>query len=265
MLIFSSFFSFSLSGEIIASVIAVLVLSIISVIIYFKVKHTDPLARPHGIVHLAEIAVTSFDKLVENTMGKKYHRYSGYFLAVFLYMMLAFTMGLIGLPTPLSDYLVPFSLSIISFTMLHITAIRANHWKYFKRFTEPFAVFLPVNLISMWGPLISLSFRVFGNAVAGWALMGITYWGLENLSQFLTGWLVHSSASIIFIAPLITPWLHLYFDLFVPVIQTIVFIMLSMIFISNEDPDYGDAPVVAPASVKVPKDINKERIEVKEN
>jgi F-type H+-transporting ATPase subunit a len=39
------------------------------------------------------------------------------------------------------------------------------------------------------------------------------------------------------IPPLITPFLHLYFDLFSAVIQTVVFISLSMMFIASEDPD----------------------------
>ena len=38
----------------------------------------------------------------------------------------------------------------------------------------------------------------------------------------------------IFIAPFITPILHVYFDLFSGFVQTTVFILLAMIFILNE-------------------------------
>ena len=40
-----------------------------------------------------------------------------------------------------------------------------------------------------------------------------------------------------FIAPFVTPVLHAYFDLFSGLIQTVVFLFLSMIFIANEGPE----------------------------
>ena len=43
-----------------------------------------------------------------------------------------------------------------------------------------------------------------------------------------------------FIAPFITPIFHMYFDLFSGFIQTTVFVLLSMLFISNEVPDAED-------------------------
>ena len=39
------------------------------------------------------------------------------------------------------------------------------------------------------------------------------------------------------ISPIITPVLHAYFDLFSGLIQTTVFLFLSMIFIANEGPE----------------------------
>jgi F-type H+-transporting ATPase subunit a len=38
------------------------------------------------------------------------------------------------------------------------------------------------------------------------------------------------------LAPLVAPWFHLYFDLFSALIQTLVFISLSMLFIAQEGP-----------------------------
>ena len=39
------------------------------------------------------------------------------------------------------------------------------------------------------------------------------------------------------ISPIVTPILHAYFDLFSGLIQTVVFLFLSMIFIANEGPE----------------------------
>ena len=40
-----------------------------------------------------------------------------------------------------------------------------------------------------------------------------------------------------FVAPFIAPILHLYFDLFAGFIQTLVFVMLTIVLIGNEIPD----------------------------
>lgn len=82
----------------------------------------------------------------------------------------------------------------------------------------------------MWAPLLSLSFRLFGNAVAGWVLMEVMYTALKELSNAIFG-------LPFFVAPFITPALHAYFDIFSGFIQTLVFIMVSMLLIAQEGPE----------------------------
>ena len=89
----------------------------------------------------------------------------------------------------------------------------------------------------MWAPLLSLSLRLFGNALAGFTLMSIIYYALGNLSTLIFGMFIPSGWASIILPPFITPVLHLYFDVFSGVIQTLIFVMLTMIFISQEDPE----------------------------
>ena len=131
---------------------------------------------------------------------------------------------------------VPLSLGLITFGLIHITSIRYTKWGYFKRYIDPFPFFLPINLISMWGPLLSLTMRLFGNALAGWTLMSILYVGLQNVSSIIFSF-IPAGWNELFIAPIITPVLHAYFDLFSGFIQTTVFIFLTMIFVSQEGPE----------------------------
>ena len=44
-------------------------------------------------------------------------------------------------------------------------------------------------------------------------------------------------AQYMIITPVITGVLHMYFDIFSGLIQTLVYTMLTMIFVSQEDPD----------------------------
>ena len=110
--------------------------------------------------------------------------------------------------------------------------------KYFKRYVEPLPFFLPINLISMWAPLLSLTMRLFGNALAGWTLMTLLYSAFNNIGNVVIEFAANDAMHVgSFIAPFITPVLHAYFDLFSGLIQTVVFLFLSMIFISNEGPE----------------------------
>jgi len=111
-------------------------------------------------------------------------------------------------------------------------------------------IFLPINLVTMWAPLLSLSFRMFGNALAGWVLMTIVYDALQKASAMLFAFLP-AGVNTIFIAPFIASWLHIYFDLISAFIQTMVFITLSMIFIGQEVPEEAIKPLTIAAQREV--------------
>jgi F-type H+-transporting ATPase subunit a len=223
-------------GEIYSSILVVLIIFVICVAIYVKVKKTDPLAKPKGIVHLAEILVTTIDGMVKNYMGPKMSFLGGYFTALAMYLFLGFTFSLFGLPSPTTYLMVPLIFALITFLLIHGVSIYFTKWKYFKRYTSPVFIFLPINLITMWAPVLSLSFRLFGNALAGWVLMAIIYDALEGLSTAIFAFLPAGLNSI-FVAPLVASWLHIYFDLISAFIQTMVFLTLSMIFIGQEVPE----------------------------
>ena len=129
--------------------------------------------------------------------------------------------------------------------MIHANAVRFNKFKYFKRYVEPIPVFLPVNLISMWAPLLSLTMRLFGNALAGWTVMTLIYSVIGGIGDTVIEAAGQSMNAGGFIAPFVTPILHAYFDLFSGFIQTTVFLFLSMIFIANEGPDDDDIEELA--------------------
>jgi F-type H+-transporting ATPase subunit a len=80
-----------------------------------------------------------------------------------------------------------------------------------------------------------MSFRIFGNILSGFILMSLIYFSLGQLSSWIFSFLPTGFSSL-WLAPLIAPWFHLYFDLFSALIQTLVFISLSMLFIAQEGP-----------------------------
>jgi len=153
---------------------------------------------------------------------------------------------LTGLPSPVVYLATPLSLALFVFFLVHGTAIKENHWGYFKRYVDPFPVFLPINLISMWAPTLALTFRLFGNAVSGYCIMSLVYYALEGVSNLIFTGDFGAALGIqsIWVAPLVTPLLHLYFDLFSGFIQTLVFSMLTLIYVAQEQAQEDDNQVI---------------------
>lgn len=232
--------SAGLSGETISSLILIGIISLLAIYICIRSRFADPLKKPKGILFLAEVGVNFFDGLVESLMGPRYRGFGGFIMAVAVYLFLAFIWGLTGLPAPITYLATPLSLGLVTFVLIHANAMRYNKFRYFKRYIDPIPVFLPINLISMWAPLLSLTMRLFGNALAGWTLMTLLYAALNGIGGTVIEAAGQAMGAGSFVAPIITPILHAYFDLFSGLIQTVVFLFLSMIFIANEGPEDDD-------------------------
>ena len=241
---FDNFFSLDIPGEVISSLIVMLIMIVLAIIIAIQAHFHDPLKKPKGLLLLAEIGVKFFDNFALELTGAALPNFGGFIMGVACYLFIAFIFGLTGLPSPVTYMAVPLSLGLTTFLLIHLVSARFTKWKYFKRYVDPFPVFLPVNLISLWAPILSLTLRLFGNAIAGWVLLTIVESALRDLSaQIFTFMPVVESGVFagnwneIFLAPIPTAVLHAYFDLFSGLIQTVVFISLTAIFIGQEIPE----------------------------
>ncbi len=224
-------FLMELPPEIYSSVFVMILVSIFAIIVGNMAKKQQPQEAPSTLVWMGEKIVGGVTGFVRNLMGKRFSPMAGYFVALVMYLPLAFLIGLVGFPTPVSIYSVTFSLALVTWLMIHLTAIKYQKWGYFKRFVAPFWPFLPVNILSMFAPLISLSYRLLGNALSGMIILSLVYWTTENLTNLLLG-----IPGLNLIGPLITPFLHAYFDVFGAMIQTLVFVFLTALFVSAEAP-----------------------------
>ena len=233
---FDNFFSLDIPGEVISSLIVMLIIMVLAIIVGIQAHFQDPLKKPKGLLHLTEIGVKFFDNFASELAGTAMPNFGGFIMGVAVYLFIAFIFGLTGLPSPVTYMAVPLSLGLTTFLLIHFISARFTKWKYFKRYVDPFPVFLPVNLISMWAPLLSLTLRLFGNAIAGWVLLTIVEYALRDLSAMVFSF-IQSEWNQIFLAPIPLAILHAYFDIFSGLIQTTVFISLSAIFIGQEVPE----------------------------
>ncbi|MBQ1849438.1 MAG: F0F1 ATP synthase subunit A [Lachnospiraceae bacterium] len=175
---------------------------------------------PGTFQNVVELIVEKLDGMVEGTMGKNATKYRNYVGTIFIFILFSNIAGLLGLRSPTADYGVTFPLGVITFTL-----IRFNQFKYhtpkeiWADMCSPLPpwlpIWFPINVISELAVPVSLSLRLFANILSGTIMMALVY-GL--LKWFAMIW---------------PAALHVYFDLFSGAIQTYVFCMLTMTYVSN--------------------------------
>ena len=185
-------------------------------------------AIPRGLQNLVEAFVDIINKFTAQTMGEKKVGYAPYMGTLFLLLIFSNLFGLFGGRPPTADLNTTFALAIMTFLIIHFNGItKKGPLTYAKGYLEPMAFLLPLNIIGELALPISLAFRLFGNIVGGLIITSLLYNGLASATAALG----------ISFAPILQAGvpviLHLYFDVFAGLIQTFIFIMLSMVFISN--------------------------------
>lgn len=222
--------SFNPTGDIIVALIVIGVLIVLAIIVGILARRADPLKKPKGLLLIVEWCVEKLDAFVADAMGPGFENFGGILLGIIPFTFISFTIGITGLPTPMNNLAVPLTLALTTFGLIHFTAIRYTRWSYLKRYTNP------LNFLSMWAPILSMTLRMFGNAVVGWVLVSLLNGALESLSSTIFSF-VPGGASSIFLVPVVTPVLHAYFDLFSGFVQTMVFVFLTALFVAQERPD----------------------------
>lgn len=211
--------TYTFTPEVVNSLIVVIVICILGFIIGQKAKKADIKKSPKGILLVGEIFVEFIQNLVHQTMGKGNQGFVPYIGSLALFLAFSNLLGLVGLVPPTSNYSVTLGLAIITVVLTHANNIRFNGVKnYIKGYFEPVAFLSPINLLGEIATPISLSFRLFGNVLSGVIVTALLYSAFNSISVFIT--------------PILTPVFHAYFDVFAGLIQTFVFMMLTMINIS---------------------------------
>ena len=157
--------------------------------------------RPGRKQIAAEMLVGFINNFCRDTLGDKYWRtFAPYLGTVGLYLALANMAGLFGVTPPTKDLNVTAGLAIMSALLIYGSQFRFHGLRGgLKKFSEPVAV-------------VTLCMRLFGNIFAGFVIME----------------LVKMAVPVVVPIPL-----SLYFDVFDGMIQAIVFVFLTTLFLSE--------------------------------
>ncbi len=209
-----------LTSSHVALAIIVLGMATFAILANRAIKKANPYEKPGGFLNLIELGVEAIDGMTRSNMGEKhYSGFSNYIGTLLLFVFISNISGLFGLRPPTADFGTTFGLAMITFFLIHITGFRYQKMRHITNLFHPLPL-TPINIIGEIATPISMSLRLFGNVLCGTVIMALIY----NLLPSFILWFWPGA-------------LHAYFDIFSGAIQSYVFCMLTMVFISNNFED----------------------------
>ncbi len=171
---------------------------------------------PRGHQNFWEVVVFSLEDLVVETMGEKGRPYLPLIATLALFILMCNLIGIIPyFQSSTNNLNTTLALALVAFTITHVVGLMHHGLHYVKHFFGPvpwlIPLMLPIEIISHLSRVLSLSFRLFGN------IMG------EDLAVIILTILV----------PYLVPLPMMFLQVFTSFVQTLVFIMLTMMYIGG--------------------------------
>ncbi len=210
--------TFGIGRTLVTTWFFMIVLTILALILRAGLKkYTD---KPTGGQNVVEMIVEAMNDFTVSNMGEKYSYFGKWFFGIFSFILISNLSGLLGFRPPTADLCTTGAITVTTFFLIHFMGISKGKLGYFKGYIEPIPILLLINIISELATPISLSFRLFGNILGGMIIMTMIYSALGSIFQFF-----------------VPAFAHMYFDVFAGVLQTVIFCMLSQLFIKDKIPD----------------------------
>lgn len=171
---------------------------------------------PEGSQNVIEIIIETFDNFSSGTLGPKLSYITPWFFMVFMLLLTSSLLSVFGLRAPTADWATTFAMGLATFVLMIVMGFRHRKGDYLKTFFEPHFIFFPLNLLGELSKPVSLSFRLFGNVLSGTIILTLYY--------SLTPWLVQIG---------IPAALHAFFDVVFGLLQTYIFVILSLMYIKG--------------------------------
>ena len=166
--------------------------------------------------HLAEMTHEFVSDQGESVIGHGYERFVSYLTVLGLFILVGNLMGLVpGLESPTANVVVPLGFALCTFVYYQFHGIRENKGRRtssssWGRYGGLAPLLFPIELISHFARVISLTVRLYANMFAG---------DLVTLAFFS-------------LVPVGIPLIFMFLHLGVALVQAYVFMVLAMIYLS---------------------------------
>ncbi|WP_337897250.1 F0F1 ATP synthase subunit A [Mesomycoplasma ovipneumoniae] len=215
-----NFFSHWNQPQLFTLFILVIFVIILSIIIFFHIKKAKVDKAPSAIVLFAESYFLFIDDLVESSGEGYVNKVKPYIFSLFTFFLLGNLLSLAGLEPISTSISVTLSLAMISWLGIFVVGSIFAKRYYILEFAKN-----PLKIIGAPAPLISLSFRMYGNIISGSVFFLIIYSGVLWLYQKIPlGAFGNFNLPVVLIFP---PFL-IYFDIIGSLIQSFIFVILTV-------------------------------------
>jgi F-type H+-transporting ATPase subunit a len=172
--------------------------------------------NPGTIQQIAEMLHGFVSDQADSIIGHGGQRYVMFTTCVLMFVLLSNLLGMVpGLLAPTSVATVPLGVALLCFLYYHFHGVRENGVGYFKQFIGPIWwiswMMLPIELISHFARILSLTVRLYANMFAG-EMVTLVFFSLIPIG-----------------IPIVFMGLHLG----VALIQAYIFMLLTMIYVSQ--------------------------------
>ena len=171
---------------------------------------------PGGFQNVMEVVVEGFDNLITESMGHEGRKFFPLIATLGLYILTSNLLGLIpGFESPTANLNTTVSMAVVVFVTTHVVGIKVHGFKYVKQFLGPIwwltPLMLPIEIVSHLARPLSLSVRLFGNIMGEDKVLAV----------------------VVLLVPFLVPLPVFVLMIFTSFIQTIVFMLLAMMYISG--------------------------------
>ncbi|MBZ5506312.1 MAG: F0F1 ATP synthase subunit A [Acidobacteriia bacterium] len=181
---------------------------------FLAVRASLSVEKPGGLQHTVEALQELIAEQANGVIGHGYERYLPYAITLWYFILLSNLLGLVpGFESPTANPAVPLGCALVTFVYYHFHGIRTHRFHYIKQFIGPVGALAPllllIEIISHFARILSLTVRLYANMFAG---------DMVTLAFFS-------------LVPVLVPVAFLGLHLFVSLVQTFIFVMLTLVYL----------------------------------
>jgi F-type H+-transporting ATPase subunit a len=195
--------------------VAMEILVVLILLVFFvAVRARLSVDKPGGLQHLAEATEEFIADQAHGVMGHGYERYIPYAVVIGFFILLGNLLGLVpGFESPTANPTVPLGCALLTFIYYHFHGLRVHRHHYINQFIGPVWALAPlmllIEVVSHFARILSLTVRLYANMFAG---------DMVTLAFFS-------------LVPVLVPVVFLGLHLFVSLVQTFIFVMLTLVYL----------------------------------
>jgi F-type H+-transporting ATPase subunit a len=193
-----------------------LLVVVLLMILVAALRASLSVAAPGKVQHLFEVIWEFINDTAREVGVHHSARYAGFFATVFIFILSMNLIGIIpGFESPTQTAAVPLGMAVCTFIYYNTAGVREQGvLRYLAHFAGPVwwlaFLMIPIEIISHLARPLSLTFRLYGNMLAGEQVTGL----------------------FIRLTYLVLPVIFMGLHVFVAILQAYVFTLLTMIYVS---------------------------------